>query len=334
MAKVLCFGEILLRLSPQEKDDWIWKNQLGVHIGGAELNVASALAVWGHQVKYYTALPDNFIAQDIINALGHRSIDTSLIQLSGSRVGIYYLMQGQSIGSNTVVYDRTDSSFSNLKPAIINWDELFEDVSWFHFSAICPALNEDIAEVCEEALQAANQKGIIVSIDLNYREKLWQPYRNRLETMSKLVKYCNVVMGNIWAAQALLGIEYKISNNAEKSEYLEAAFQVSAAIKSRFSHCKTVANTFRFTGDKIRYYAAAHIDTTFVYSKEWHTHQIINRVGSGDCFMAGLIHGLSKALAPQQIIDFAAAAAFGKLQETGDATQQSENEIIQRLTHG
>ena len=171
---VMCFGEILLRMSPVLNREWIHNASMPVYIGGAELNVASALAKWNVPVKYCTAMPDNYLSHDTLEELRLKKIDTSAVYLSGTRIGAYYLPQGADLKNAGVIYDRAHSSFAALQPGMINWDEALKDCSWFHFSAISPALNENAALVCKEALKAATLKGLTISVDLNYRSKLWQ----------------------------------------------------------------------------------------------------------------------------------------------------------------
>lgn len=208
MKKVLCFGELLLRLPPANAGEWLRTNQMPVFIGGAELNVATALSNWGIPVKYFTALPDNIISKDIRDFLQQKKIDTSPIHYSGERIGLYYLQQGADMKSEENVFDRKYSSFSTLGTGIVNWDQILEDVSWFHFSAIAPAVSESAASLCAEALQAAHKKNITISVDLNYRALLWKYGKQPKEVLPELVRYCNVVMGNIWAANTL--IKYSI----------------------------------------------------------------------------------------------------------------------------
>ncbi|HWJ24990.1 MAG TPA: PfkB family carbohydrate kinase [Flavisolibacter sp.] len=174
MKKVFCFGELLLRMSPELGGAWIRNAHMPVFVGGAELNAATALARWNVPVAYGTALPENALAEEICRSLEGKGIDTSRIIFSGKRIGCYYLPQGADLKNAGVIYDREYSSFSQLKPGQIDWDRLLKDVEWFHFSAISPALNADVAVICKEALQAASEKGITISVDLNYRAKLWQ----------------------------------------------------------------------------------------------------------------------------------------------------------------
>jgi 2-dehydro-3-deoxygluconokinase len=330
--KVVCFGELLLRMSPALNGKWIQEMSMPMHIGGAELNVASALAKWGVPVKYFTALPANYMSEEICDFLKRKQIDISEIQFSGQRIGIYYLPQGADLKNAGVIYDRAHSSFYDLKPNTIDWDKLLEDADWFHFGAINPALNENIVSICHEAIAAANKKNISISIDLNYRSKLWKYGQAPAEVMPDLVKHCHVIMGNIWAANHLLGIPVHANTNYTKMDYLEHSQKTAQNIKTQYPKCEVVSNTFRFDhGDNIQYYAALHTNGEQFVSPEFTITEPKDKIGSGDCFMAGLIHGIYKAHLPQHTINYAAAAAVGKLQEIGDATQQTTEQIIKTL---
>ena len=331
MKKVVCFGELLLRLPPANAGEWLRNNTMPVFVGGAELNVATALATWGLPVKYCTALPDNIISKDITQYLEQKNIDTSPIIYSGERIGLYYLKEGADMKSPENVFDRKYSSFSTLATGVVDWDAILENVSWFHFSAIAPAVSASAAALCKEALIAASNKNITISIDLNHRSLLWKYGKQPIEVMPELVQYCHVVMGNIWSANSLLGISIDdhIHEGSTKESYLANASLSAAQLFNKFPRCKWVANTFRFDGkeEHIEYYAA--LDTTAGQSVSpiFHTESVVDKVGSGDCFMAGLIYGISAELAPTEIISFAAAAAFGKLQEKGDATKNTVKQI-------
>lgn len=294
-------------------------------MGGAEANVATALAGWNVPVKYCTVLPDNFMSRHVINYLEYKGIYTSSIQFAGNRIGIYFLERGADL-KGSMVYDRDRSSFSELKPGTIDWDMVLRDVSWFNFSAISPALNQNVADVCLEAVQAASKKGITISVDLNYRSRLWKYGKQPIEIMPKLVAYCDVVMGNIWSAHTLLGttIDEHIHDHKSKQAYTDHAAATSAEIISMFPKCKTVANTFRFDGDanNLLYYTTLFTNNEPFISPEFTCQGVADRSGSGDCFMAGLIYGLYNRHAPQDVLNYATAAAFGKLQEHGDATGQ------------
>ena len=322
--KVLCFGELLLRISPSVNEQ-SEKQPVLVYVGGAEVNVATALAAWEVPVKYCTVLPDNFMAKHMLHYLEYHNIYTSSVLFSGNRIGLYYLERGADL-KGSMVYDRERSSFSELKPGMIDWDRVLHDVSWFNFSAISPALNQNVADVCLEAVQAAAKRNITISVDLNYRSRLWKYGKQPCEIMPALVEYCDLVMGNIWSAHTLLGtaIDEGIHDKKSKQAYLDHAAATSLAIMQKFPKCKTVANTFRFdsTNDHLLYYTSLFTDGQLYNSPEFTCQGVVDRSGSGDCFMAGLIYGSYNQRTPQDILNYATAAAFGKLQEFGDATGQ------------
>ena len=213
----------------------------------------------------------------------------------------------------------------------MDWDPALEGVSWLNFSAISPALNEHLPAVCREALEAASAKGITISVDLNYRARLWQYGKCPDAVMPELVQYCDVIMGNIWAANTLLGIP--IDKQAEvlydRQTFLDHAQWTSAQIMHRFPRCRAVANTFRFDhgAQGLEYYTTLDTGGRQYVSPLFIAETIRDKIGSGDCFMAGLIYGLYNAHSPQEIINFAAAAAFGKLNELGDATSQTRAQV-------
>lgn len=333
---ILCFGELLLRITPDSNGEWLANNSLPFFVGGAELNVATALALWQLPVQYCTALPDNYLSKQLLNHLQQKHIGTDAVSLSGERIGLYYLAQGQDLKHDALIYDRSHSSFAELKPGTIDWDEALNNVSWLHFSAISPAVSQSAADVCLEAVKAASRKGITVSVDLNYRAKLWKYGKTAREVMEQLLPYCNVVMGNIWAAEAMLGIEVvpDIHESGQKSIYLKEALKTSEEIVKRYPNCHTVANTFRFGSDKqIEYYTALYTGSEFISSKQYTSSQIVDKVGSGDCYMAGLIHGLYNDWAPRQVLEFATAAAFTKLFVASDTTNKTVNDIQNAISN-
>ena len=336
MKKVLCFGELLLRMPPANGGEWLRVNQMPVFVGGAELNVATALAKWHVPVKYCTALPDNIMSKDITEYLLQKNIDTSPVIYSGERIGLYYLKQGADMKSTENVFDRKYSSFSTLGTGIVDWDEILKDVSWFHFTAIAPAVSESAAALVEEALIAARKRNITISVDLNNRSLLWKYGKQPIDVMPQLAKYCDVVMGNIWAANTLLGIpvDENIHDESTQNKYLLHASETARDIFEKFPQCKWVANTFRFDGveNNIEYYAALDTANKQSVSPLFKTGSTVEKVGSGDCFMAGLIYGIWNNHKPEEVISFAAAAAFGKLQEMGDATNNNVEQVKEILS--
>lgn len=327
--KVLSFGELLLRICPG--GDWLQDHSLPFYVGGAEANVATALALWGIPSAYFTALPDNGMCRELEACLQGKGIDTSRITYQGERLGIYYLPKGKDLKNAGVIYDRDHSSFSTLRPNTLDWDYILRDIGWLHFSAISPALNAGVAAVCTEMLKAADEKGITISVDLNYRAKLWQYGAAPTDIMPALVEYCHLVMGNLWAAEKMLGIpvDSTLAATDNKKDYLEHAWLTSEQIMQNFPRAKYAANTFRFDhgGKGIRYYTALYTGKTLYHSKEYLSDSIYDKVGSGDCFMAGLIHGLIKGKPVQDTLEFATAAAYQKLFIPGDATNQPVEDI-------
>jgi 2-dehydro-3-deoxygluconokinase len=334
---VCCFGELLLRFSPVLGGGWIEQAAMPVFVGGAELNVATALAGWAVPTRYATVLPDHALTHDVVDYLIDMGIDPSGVIRAGRRIGSYYLPQGADLKNAGVIYDRANSGFSELKPGQTDWKPLLAGVRWLHISAISPALNADVAAVCLELLTVASARNITISIDLNYRAKLWQYGALPTEVMPDLVRHCDVVMGNIWAAQSLLGIpvdETRLTTG-HRADYVAHAEATARELQRRFPRCRTVANTFRFevpTTGGLRYFATLHTDGQVYTSPEFSVSRLVDRVGSGDCFMAGLIYGLYHHHAPADVLAFAASAAVGKFGELGDATRQTVTAVNQRLT--
>jgi len=333
---VLSFGELLLRICPDGEGGWLQENALSCYVGGAEANVATALALWDIPSAYFTVLPDNMMSHQLTDYLGDRGIDTSRVIYQGTRLGLYFLPKGKDLKNAGVVYDRAHSSFWDLQPGVIDWDKVFRGVKWLHFTAISPALNAGVAAVCEEALQAATARKITLSVDLNYRAKLWQYGKAPVDVMPGLAQYCDIVMGNLWAAEKMLGIpvDASISADSTKEDYLAHAEKTSREVMRKFPRAKIVANTFRFDQDGagIQYYTTLYAGGKLYHSTEYRAEKIVDKVGSGDCFMAGLIYGQYSGKGFQETLEFATAAAFQKLFIANDATNQRVGEIEKSIT--
>ena len=215
---------------------------------------------------------------------------------------MYYLECGADL-KGRMADDREHSSFSELTTGTINWDKVLQDVQWLNMLAINPALNDNVAAVCMEANEAAVEKKITISMDFNFRSKLWKYGKQPQEVMPALVKHCDVVMGNIWLAETMLDIpvDEHIHEKKSKQAYLDHARKTSEEIIARFPKCKVVANTFRFDGNEnhILYYTTLYVDGQLYASPEFTCKGVVDRSGSGDCFMGGLIYGLSKSLPPR-----------------------------------
>lgn len=329
--KVLAFGEILFRITPYPE-----KFSAEFSLGGAELNVATALATWGTDIAYISRLPENPLSKNINNLLQALHIDTSRMLWGGDRIGIYYMQPGGDMQSHSVVYDRNHSAFSQLEPDTIDWARYLDGVAWLHWTAITPAINANAAAVCHEILVAARKKNIIISTDLNYRRLLWKYGKSPLEVMPGLVQYCDVIMGNIWAAFDMLGIEWdeKELVRGDKNSCKRMASYVAENMIREYPQCKEVAFTFRFTepNGHLNYFATLWNNAGLFDSINFRKETVIDSVGSGDSFMAGLIYGMLQKMPAQELINFAAAAAVSKLNIKGDANTTPVNKIKELLS--
>jgi 2-dehydro-3-deoxygluconokinase len=319
--RILCFGELLIRLQSTSKG-FFEQNNLNVYPGGSEANVAAALAQLKIPTCYVTAMPRNSMTLEIQQILTDYGVDTSQILFQGDRLGSYMLLSANGLSNGEVIYDRKYSSFSQIQVGSIDWETIFDNITWFHFTALTPALNPTLAEVCLEALKFASKKGMKISVDLNYRSKLWQYGKEPIEVMPELLKYVDVIMGNIWAANKMLGtkIEAHFDNNTPKEEYFAHAKKISKEIFDNYPRCKHIANTFRFMEDVNHnlFYATYHTTSDHFVSTTYETRSLIDRIGSGDAFMAGLIAAISSDQPEQHVIDFATKIGFDKLFVKGD----------------
>lgn len=320
--KILVFGELLLRFSSSE-DQFISKNHtVSIFPGGSEANVAASLGQWNLPCSYMTFAPDNALAKNALGILSDRGTDISKTVFKGDRLGLYFLLSANGLSSGEVVYDRKFSSFSMIKPGTVDWDTIVQGHTWFHWTALTPALNEDTAAVCKEALTAAKKSGLTISVDLNYRNKLWNYGKEPIEVMPELVNYCDVIMGNIWAANKMLGtsVEKTLDRNTSTEEYKLHAESSSQEIFTLFPNCKHVANTFRFMDNANHnlFYGTYHTNGGNYISQIYETNEVIDRIGSGDAFMAGLIYALANQENGQEIIERATKAGYRKLFVKGD----------------
>ncbi|MFZ4863659.1 PfkB family carbohydrate kinase [Sphingobacterium sp. Mn56C] len=322
--KVLCFGELLVRYQSLAEDGLFQEKKatLQCYPGGSEANVAVALAKLQVPCAYMTAMPDTMMTRGIRRLLDNYGIDTHPILLQGERLGGYYLLSANGLTKGEVIYDRKYSAFSLLKPQEIDWDTALENIDWFHFSALTPALSADMARVCLEALQAAKRKNITISVDLNYRNRLWQYGKLPVEVMPEMLQYADVIMGNIWAANTMMDTPLRdgLDRNTPKEELVQASTESANAIFAAYPNCKHVANTFRFMDSATHnlFFGAYHQPNAVAISQTEETYAVVDRIGSGDAFMAGLIKGIRAGYNPQEIVDIATKTGFDKLFIAGD----------------
>ena len=319
---ILVFGELLLRFSSSE-DQFISKNHtVSVFPGGSEANVAASLGQWNLPCSYVTCAPDNALTNNALNILSDFGTDTTKILFKGDRLGLYFLLSANGLSSGEVVYDRKFSSFSMIKPGMIDWDTVMKGHTWFHWTALTPALNEHTSAVCKEALSAAKERGLKISVDLNYRNRLWNYGKEPIEVMPELVDYCDVIMGNIWAANKMLGtcVDNNLHRGTPPEDYRSHAEISSQEIFNLFPNCKHIANTFRFMDNPKHnlFYGTYHSRDGNYMSQIYETNEVVDRIGSGDAFMAGLIYAMCNEENPQNIIEKATKAGYNKLFVKGD----------------
>jgi len=321
---VFCFGEPLLRIMPDAEGS-------GARIfrGGAELNVAAALSKWEFSTQYLTALPENALADQYISFIAENGIGTDRILRRGERVGTYYLLGGTDL-RNQVVYDRKYSSFGMLKAGEVNWSELLDENGWLHLTTINPSLSDDMMDVCLELTEAALAKNMKISIDLNYRPALWKNRTVDTAAFRKLISRAYLLFGNIWSAEQLLGIPVTqdITPTSGVNTICEAAGVCAAEIRNFAPGIRYCAFSFRFTEQLPgKYLATIHDADDYAVSQIHTIENIIDKVGSGDSCMAGLIAGCIQNRDMQEIIDFAAASAVSKLGQEGDWNRYSAYQI-------
>ena len=322
MKKVVTFGEIMLRLATPGYERFIQSTQLNATFGGGEANVAVSLANYGIPAQFVSRLPQNDIGDWAVSELRKYNVDTDAIVRGGERVGIYYLETGAVARASKVVYDRAHSSIATIEPGMIDWDQVFEGAQWFHWTGITPAISQGAADVCLEAIQAANRLGITVSCDLNYRKNLWKYGKTAQEVMPALVEGCDVILGNEEDADKVFGIKPEGFDVTQTEGHVDSsAFEsVCVQLKKRFPRAKKVIITLRgsINANHNTWGGCLHSDKLYE-SRRYDITHIVDRVGGGDSFMGGLIYGLiSYPEDDQKALDFATAASCLKHTVYGD----------------
>lgn len=324
--KVVTFGEIMLRLAPHGYYRFTQAHDYEATFGGGEANVAVSLANYGDEARFVTKLPTHEIGDSAVNDLRANGVDTDFITRGGERVGIYFLEKGASQRASNVIYDRAHSSIATAKPEDFDWDAIFTDADWFHFTGITPALGDNVAAICEEACRVAKAKGVRISCDLNYRKKLWST-KEASETMTKLAKYIDVLIANEEDSEKVFGIKSHATDVTAGSLNREGYIDVAKQLKEKFNF-EYVAITLResITANDNRWGAMVYVDQKPYFSKQYDIH-IVDRVGGGDSFAGGLIYALMHDYEPQEAVDFAVAASCLKHSIEGDYNRVSVAEV-------
>ena len=330
--KVVCFGEIMLRLAPEGYLRFAQAEKYGATFGGGEANVSVSLANYGMDAEYVTKVPNNDIADACINSLRKFGVGTKNIVRGGDRLGIYFLEKGASQRPSKVVYDRAHSSISEAKREDFDWKKILEGASWFHFTGITPALSDNTAEICLDAVKTAKEMGITVSCDLNYRKKLWSKEKAK-KVMTTLASYIDVCIANEEDASDVFGIcaentditGGKLSHDGYKS--------VAKQLVDTFGF-KKVAITLRgsISANDNNWAGMLYDGNDYYLSKNYLIH-IVDRVGGGDSFGGGLIYALCNNYAPQDAIEFAVAASCLKHTIEGDYNMVTVDEVL-KLANG
>ncbi len=327
MNKFITFGEAMLRLSPIGYERFIQTKQYNALFAGGEVNVAVSLANYGLESYFVTKLPTHEIGQAAINEIRRYGVKTDYIARGGDRVGIYFCEKGASQRPSKVIYDRAASSIAESKEDDFNWDEILKGARWFHFTGITPALSDNCIDITKDALKKAKEAGITISVDLNYRKKLWSTEKAN-KVMSELVKYCDVLIANEEDAESVFGIKADSSEITKGKLCDEGYKKIAEELYDRFD-LKLVAFTLRES------YSASHngwsgmlYDGKKHYKSKKYDVQIIDRVGGGDSFCGGLIYGLSSGMDNKSALEYAVAASCLKHSIEGDFNMMSKDEVL------
>jgi 2-dehydro-3-deoxygluconokinase len=334
MSKIVSFGEIMLRLATPERQRFSQCNSLNVSFGGGEANVAVSLANFGLKSEFVTRLPQNDWGQAVVMDLRKYNVGTDQIVWGGDRLGIYYLETGAVARSSKVIYDRANSAIAEIKPGMIDWNKVFEDTSWFHWTGITPAISDGAASVCKEAIEVANKKGITVSCDLNYRKNLWKYGKKATDVMPDLVKGCDIILGNEEDAEKVFGI--KPDGIDVSKGYVDGVVyeSVGKQLMQKFPKARKVIVTLRgsVSADHNSWSGVLWDGKQLFQAPIYQITHIVDRVGGGDSFMGGLIYGLITYPGDdQKALNFAVAASCLKHTIHGDFNLVTVEEVEQLM---
>ena len=327
--KFVTFGEIMLRLKSPGHERFFQSPSLEATFGGGEANVAVSLSLFGKDAQFVTALPANAIGEAAVREVRKYGVDvTKINRTKGGRVGIYFLETGANQRPSSVVYDRSESSIALAKPADFDFPAIMNDTQWLHVTGITPAISQGAADCCLEAMKAAKEAGATVSIDLNYRKKLWNYGKTAVEVMRELTKFADVIIANEEDIQKCLGIDAGVDVTAGSLD-TQVYEKLTSEVKRQFPNVSIVAVTLRESksADHNGWSAALSGKTGFYLSKHYEITDIIDRVGGGDSFAAGIIYALSEYSDEEYAINFAVAASALKHSIDGDFNITTKSEV-------
>jgi len=332
--RVVTFGEIMLRLKAPGHERLFQSPALEATFGGAESNVAVSLAQWGHASRFVTLLPANPLGDAAIGELRRFGVDVSQVRRGGNRLGVYYLETGATQRPSTVVYDRAGSSVAGIAKGDIDWTAVFDGADWFHISGVTPAISAEAAAASLEAVQAARARRITVSCDYNYRANLWQYGRKAQDVMREIVRHVQVGIANEEDCQKSLGVPVDVDVREgvlDEDKYRTLAQRVFDAFPNLEKQVITLRESK--SADSNGWSACLYDGTTFRRSRTYEISDIVDRVGSGDAFAAGVIHGLMVYGDDARALEFAVAAGCLKHSIPGDFNRVSLNDV-ERLVGG
>jgi 2-dehydro-3-deoxygluconokinase len=327
--KVVTFGEVMMRLTPPDFLRFTQARSFNVIYAGAEVNVAIALANLGTPVEYVTCLPKNDLGDACINYIRQFGVGTRHVIRSEDRLGLYFVETGAVQRGNKVIYDRAHSAFAQIQPQTIDWDTVFSDASWFHWSGITPAVSKNTADTCLEAVKIAKKKGLTISCDLNYRGKLWKWGKTPGEVMSSLLKYVDIVIGNEEDMEKVFGIKAPGVNVTKGQINAQKYRVVTRQILKRFPHLHLAAITLRqsISASHNKWSGVLDDGKTFYTAANYDISHIVDRVGAGDAFSAGFIYQLLQKKDCQHALDFAVALSCLKHTIAGDSCVVTVDEV-------
>ncbi len=330
MKKVVTFGELMLRLTPPAREMILQTPNMVCTFGGAEANVAVAVSAYGDEAKFVTALPKNDLGKAAVNELRRFGIDTSSIQMTGKRLGLYFTETGSNMRPSKVIYDRDNTAIAAVKPGDFNWDEILDGADWFHVTGITPALSESLCEATIEALKKCKEKGVTVSCDLNYRKKLWKWGKEPIEVMPEIAKYIDYMIANEEDCQKCLGIEMETGVDSGKLN-VDMYKDLAKLVMDTYPNVKGLAVSLResVSADHNNWSGVLAIrDGGFYQSRKYSITNIVDRIGGGDSFGGSLIYGLRNFGGDyQKVIEFAIGGSALKHTTYGDFVRFGKEDV-------
>ncbi len=315
--KLVTFGEVMLRLSTPGFSRFTQSNQFNITYAGAEANVAVSARLFGLASEHVTRFPENDLGRAAVEALAQHGVETKHILYGDERMGVYFLENGSMQRSSRIIYDRFDSAFANIKKGSIDWNDALKDATWFHYTGITPAISQGAADVCLEAVQAARKNGIKISGDINYRRNLWQYGKSARDIMPSLIELTDIIVAGATDIDNCVGISGKSFEEA------------CAATIKKYPNVKMITTTERVSVSSSHNQISGMLfdGKKMLTSKRYDLTHIVDRVGSGDAYMAGMVYGLLKKSDHQQALEFATAACAWKHSIEGDVNLASVEEI-------